>query len=62
MQDQKPLPELMTMKEVAAAFGVAVGTVERWERSGQFDVAIRTPGGGKRYRRTDIDALLRGPR
>ena len=43
--------------EVAKSFGVAVSTVRNWEKRGRI-TAIRTPGGQRRFRRTDIEALL----
>ena len=42
--------------EVAAAFGVTVATVRNWERSGRI-AAVRTPGGQRRFRRVDVEAL-----
>ena len=47
----------MAIGEVAKSFGVAVSTVRNWERRGHI-TAIRTPGGQRRFRRTDIEALL----
>ena len=47
----------MAIGEVAKCFGVAVSTVRNWELKGHI-TAIRTPGGQRRFRRTDIDALL----
>ena len=47
----------MAIGEVAKSFGVAVSTVRNWERRGRI-TAIRTPGGQRRFRRADIEALL----
>lgn len=47
----------MAIGEVAKSFGVTVGTVRNWEKQGLIE-AIRTPGGQRRFRRTDIEALL----
>lgn len=52
--------ELMTPAEVAAVFGVQAKTVAAWARAGRLD-AVRTLGGHRRYRRTDVEQLL-GPR
>jgi excisionase family DNA binding protein len=51
--------DLVGIADVAAAFGVTVQTVRVWERDGKL-VAIRTPGGHRRFKRSAIDALLRG--
>jgi excisionase family DNA binding protein len=50
---------LLTPSEVGAKLRVAPRTVSRWARKGRLE-AIRTPGGHRRFRETDIDALLRG--
>ena len=47
----------MAIGEVAKSFGVTVGTVRNWELKGHL-TAIRTPGGQRRFRRTDIEAML----
>lgn len=52
--------ELMTPAEVAAVFGVQAKTVAAWARAGRLD-AVRTLGGHRRYRRSDVERLL-GPR
>ena len=59
------IPELMTPSEVAEALKVNDETIHRWVREGRLP-AIRLPGGGdrglKRFRREDIEAILRGER
>lgn len=56
-----PTPKAdMAIGEVAECFGVAVSTVRNWEKAGRI-TAIRTPGGQRRFRRTDIEALLTVP-
>jgi excisionase family DNA binding protein len=50
-------PEVLTIGEVAKAFGVTVGTVSNWDRDGRIS-SFRTPGGQRRFRRSDVDALL----
>lgn len=60
--DGKELSEadrLLTPAEVATAFRVEVRTVTRWARTGSI-TAIRTPGGHRRYRETEVNALLQG--
>jgi excisionase family DNA binding protein len=47
----------MSIGQVAKCFGVTVSTVRNWEAKGHI-TAVRTPGGQRRFRRTDIEALL----
>lgn len=49
--------EMMTPREVAAEFGVNAKTITRWARQGTLS-CIRTPGGHRRFRRRDVEALL----
>jgi excisionase family DNA binding protein len=50
---------LLTSEEVAAAVRQDVNTVQRWARDGLVP-AIKLPGGRWRFRREDIEAILRG--
>jgi len=50
---------LMTPGEVANLFRVDPKTVSRWAISGRIP-SLRTPGGHRRFRETDVRALLRG--
>jgi excisionase family DNA binding protein len=52
-------PDLLTPGEVAAMFRVDPKTVSRWAASGRI-TSIRTPGGHRRFRRGEVEALLRG--
>jgi excisionase family DNA binding protein len=45
--------------EVASMFGVNTKTVGRWARSGKID-AIRTPGGHRRFRASEIKRAQKG--
>jgi excisionase family DNA binding protein len=59
MSMQRP-PEqevLLTPAEVAKLFRVDPKTVTRWARAGKL-TAIRTLGGHRRYRRSEVQALL----
>lgn len=47
---------LMTPSEVASLFGVDPRTVTRWATAGRL-TPVRTPGGHRRYRRTEVMAL-----
>lgn len=51
--------ELMTPAEVASAFRVNPKTVYRWARAGKL-TSVRTLGNHRRYRRADVEALMRG--
>lgn len=49
--------ELLTPSEVAAMFRVNPKTVTRWHRTGKIS-AIRTLGGHRRFRASEIRRLL----
>lgn len=50
--------DLLTPSEVAVLFRVNPKTVTRWARAGKIS-AIRTLGGHRRFRREEIEAVLR---
>lgn len=50
--------ELLTTVEVAQMLRVDRGTVTRWARLGQIPY-VRLPGGGYRFRREDVEHVLR---
>ena len=50
---------LLTPGEVAALFRVDPKTVTRWAASGRIS-SIRTPGGHRRFRESEVRELLRG--
>lgn len=50
---------LLTPAEVATMFRVDPKTVTRWAKSGKLS-AIRTLGGHRRYRESEVRALLTG--
>ncbi|WP_435107128.1 BldC family transcriptional regulator [Nocardiopsis synnemataformans] len=52
-------PELLTPAEVAKAFRVDPKTVTRWAKEGKL-TSIRTLGGHRRYRASEIHTLLYG--
>lgn len=56
------LPEHLTPEEVAKLFRVCPKTVTRWSRSGKLPAAYRTLGGHRRFRRADVEKLMRGER
>lgn len=58
MATANPLDEkLMTPAEVAALFRVDPKTVTRWAKAGRIS-SIRTLGGHRRYRETEVRKLL----
>ncbi|HEY3686757.1 MAG TPA: BldC family transcriptional regulator [Streptosporangiaceae bacterium] len=50
---------LLTPGEVATLFRVDPKTVTRWAAAGRIS-SIRTPGGHRRFRESEVHALLRG--
>lgn len=51
--DERPL----TPADVARMFNVSTNTVAKWADDGRLP-SFRTPGGQRRFRRDDIEALL----
>ncbi|MGH3426909.1 MAG: helix-turn-helix domain-containing protein [Terriglobales bacterium] len=51
--------ELLTRKEVAELLGVSDSTVHRWARDGKLPRHVTWPSGQRRWRRSDIDKLVR---
>lgn len=61
MSSRQTEPEsLLTPSEVAAMFRVDPKTVTRWAKAGKLS-AIRTLGGHRRYRETEVRSLLDVP-
>ena len=54
--DLVPDQRLLTPAEVASLFGVDPRTVTRWAAAGRL-TPVRTPGGHRRYRRSEVFAL-----
>jgi len=61
MSMHRPLDQevLLTPAEVAKLFRVDPKTVTRWAKAGKL-TAIRTLGGHRRYRRSEVHLLLSG--
>ena len=57
MVDRNPRDELLTPAEVAQMFRVNPKTVTRWARAGKI-TAIRTLGGHRRFRASEIRQYL----
>lgn len=52
-------PEWLTLGQAASYLGVAQSTMRKWSDLGRVS-AFYTPGGHRRYRRTDLDQFLAG--
>jgi len=50
-------PDWLTLGQAAKYLGVAQSTIRKWSDLGRVP-AFYTPGGHRRYRRTDLDAFL----
>lgn len=59
MDDTQAAERLLTPGEVAALFRVDPKTVTRWASAGRIG-SIRTPGGHRRFRESEVRALLAG--
>jgi excisionase family DNA binding protein len=57
MREPEDFGDLLTPREVAEIFGVRTTTIARWSREGRLTPML-TPGGHRRYRRTEIRAVL----
>jgi len=53
-----PSEALLTPAEVASLFRVDPKTVTRWAKAGKL-TAIRTLGGHRRYRQSEVESLLK---
>ncbi|MEW1953078.1 BldC family transcriptional regulator [Terrabacter sp. NPDC080008] len=51
--------KLLTPAQVAALFRVDPKTVSRWARAGKL-TCVRTPGGHRRYRDSEVRRILDG--
>ncbi len=56
---QRESEALLTPSEVAALFRVDPKTVTRWAKAGKIS-SIRTLGGHRRYRESEVRELLEG--
>jgi excisionase family DNA binding protein len=50
--------EFLTAEEAAALLGVHPKTLDRWVRDGVLPVIQPVPRGQRRFRRSDVEALL----
>jgi excisionase family DNA binding protein len=54
---QSAAPEWLTLGQAAKYLGVAQSTMRKWSDQGRV-AAFYTPGGHRRYKRTDLDQFL----
>lgn len=57
--DVIPPDLLMTPEEVSGLFRIDPATLARWARNGDIP-SVKLPGGHRRYRRADVEAILAG--
>jgi excisionase family DNA binding protein len=57
-RDTQPGQAYLSIGEAANRLGVSPSTLRAWERKGLIALAVWTPGGQRRYRAADVDALL----
>jgi len=60
MNQDRESEVLLTPAEVAMLFWVDPKTVTRWAKAGKL-TAIRTLGGHRRYRQSEVNSLLTKP-
>ena len=51
------MDKLLTIKEVQKMLSVSKTTLQRWDNSGKL-IAVRTEGGHRRYKESDINNLM----
>ena len=51
------MDELLTLEETKHILNVSKSTLQRWDNSGKL-VALRTEGGHRRWKQSDIDKLI----
>jgi len=52
----QPQAEVMSPGRAAAALGISIETLRRWEKAGKI-AAFRTPGGQRRFDRSEIERV-----
>lgn len=54
--------DLLRPEEVTVILGVSMATLDRWTKDGKIPVVRVGAHGWRRYRRSDVEALLRPSR
>jgi excisionase family DNA binding protein len=57
-EDPEVVSEFLSVGEAAVMLGVSVDTMRRWDRDGRI-TALRTPTKHRRFRRSDVETLLK---
>jgi predicted site-specific integrase-resolvase len=52
------MERLLSIQEVSIMLGVTVKTLKIWDNEGKLKSAIRTPGGHRRYKLSDIELFM----
>ena len=52
------MEELISPKEAAKILGVCRDTLRNWAKDGKI-IALTTPGGHRRYKKADVENLLK---
>ena len=52
------MDKLLSLKETEKLLNVSKSTLQRWDNSGKLK-AIRTEGGHRRYKQSDVDKILK---
>ena len=50
--------DLLTPDDIAEIYKISRQTVGRWARDGTLPTAARTPGGHRRFRRSDVERVF----
>ena len=52
------MDKLLSLKETEQLLNVSKSTLQRWDNSGKLK-AIRTEGGHRRYKQSDVDKIIK---
>jgi excisionase family DNA binding protein len=58
MEKEPEIDRLIRLDDAARLLGVSTRTLRDWTTKGKFD-CVRTPGGQRRFRLSDIEAVIR---
>ena len=54
-------PDLISTEEVARMFGASPRTVAKWAKKGLLPAETRTPGGHRRWKRSEVEEFRNRP-
>lgn len=58
-KQDKQLPKLLTIQQVAEVLNVHTETLRRWDKSGRLKAVRLGPRGDRRYNKANIEKLLK---